>query len=56
MAKILIYEQGEAYLIKNNIVDEKPMELAKFVHTATRLRADIIRKYLNRRYNKSSIQ
>lgn len=41
--------EGEAYLIKNHLVDDKPMELAKFVHTASRLKAEPVRKYLDRR-------
>lgn len=41
--------EGEAYIIKNHLVDDRPMELAKFVHTASRLKADAIRKYLDKR-------
>lgn len=40
---------GEAYLIKNCLVDDRPMELAKFIHTASRLRAEPVRMYLEKR-------
>lgn len=41
--------EGEAYIIRSHLVDDTSMELAKFVHTATRLKAEPIRKYLDKR-------
>lgn len=41
--------EGEAYLIRNCLVDNRPMELAKFIHTASRLRAEPVKIYLEKR-------
>lgn len=41
--------QGEEYLISKGLVDNNPMELAKFVHTANGIKPELRRIYLHKR-------
>jgi len=41
--------EGEEYLLKHGLVDPNPMELAKFIHLAKKIKPDPRRKYLDAR-------
>ncbi|XP_060563913.1 F-box only protein 8-like [Ruditapes philippinarum] len=41
--------KGEEYLISKGLVDDSPIELAKFIHTSRKIKAQPRRMYLDRR-------
>jgi hypothetical protein len=47
---VILKFQGEDYLFKHGLVENSPMEIAKFLHFTKKIKPIKKREYLNKRY------